>query len=294
MNLQQLEYFKTIAETENFTTSAKLLSITQPALSKAISKLEDELKVPLFEKKGRNIKITRFGKTFLIYANRALTEIDKGINELKEMISEDRGTISISSTPRIGVYFMNFFISDFLNNNPDTKFQFNQQSVDSIVENLKIGKIDIGFYDSEYKIDDNYDIESIPIKKQEYVLIVPKNHIFSNREEISLKELKDEYFIAYNDKSSDKRISYSDFMGYTPKISAEPTEASVLSGLVAAGAGIAIIINTPMINTNKISTIKIKEDIGYKSIYIGWNRDSYMTEIRKAFKEYVLSLSEDV
>ena len=143
-------------------------------------------------------------------------------------------------------------------------------------------------------IDDYPEIESILVKREEYVLIVPKNHRLANREEVSLKELKDEYFIAYNDKSSDKRISYSDFMGYTPKISAEPTEASVLSGLVAAGAGIAIIINTPMINTNKISTIKIKEDIGYKSIYIGWNRDSYMTEIRKAFNEYVLSLSEDV
>ena len=151
-----------------------------------------------------------------------------------------------------------------------------------------------GFYIDIEDIDDYPEIESILVKREEYVLIVPKNHRLANREEVSLKELKDEYFIAYNDKSSDKRISYSDFMGYTPKISAEPTEASVLSGLVAAGAGIAIIINTPMINTNKISTIKIKEDIGYKSIYIGWNRDSYMTEIRKAFKEYVLSLSEDV
>ena len=291
MNLQQLEYFKIIAETENFTTSAKLLSITQPALSKAISKLEDELKVPLFEKKGRNIKLTRFGKIFLIYANRALTEIDKGINELKEMISEDRGTISISSTPRIGVYFMNFFISNFLNNNPDTKFQFNQQSVDSIVENLKIGKIDIGFYDSEYKIDDNYDIESIPIKKQEYVLIVPKNHIFSNREEISLKELKDEYFIAFCENSKDRLISYSELLGYTPKIAIQPDGAnigSVVEGLVSAGAGISIVPNTPMINTNALSKIKIKENIKERVIYMAYSKNSYMSPIAKKFKDYII------
>jgi DNA-binding transcriptional LysR family regulator len=51
MNLQQLEYFKTITETENFTASAKLLSVTQSVLSKAISKLAAELNVTLFEKK---------------------------------------------------------------------------------------------------------------------------------------------------------------------------------------------------------------------------------------------------
>lgn len=78
MNLQQLEYLKTIAETENFTIAAKLLSVTQPALSKAISKLEDELNVPLFEKTGRNIKLTRFGKIFLTHTNIALMEIEKG------------------------------------------------------------------------------------------------------------------------------------------------------------------------------------------------------------------------
>lgn len=62
MNWQQLEYFKTIAETQNFTVAANLLSVTQPALSKAISKLEEELNVSLFEKNGRNIKLTRFGR----------------------------------------------------------------------------------------------------------------------------------------------------------------------------------------------------------------------------------------
>ena len=49
----------------------------------------------------------------------------------------------------------------------------------------------------------------------------------------------------------------------------------MLASLVAAGAGIAIILNTPMINTNKLSIIKIKDYIGRKNIYMGWNRNSY-------------------
>ena len=55
MNLQHLEYFITIAKTKNFTTASNILLVTQPALSKAISKLEEELEVPLFKKSGRSI-----------------------------------------------------------------------------------------------------------------------------------------------------------------------------------------------------------------------------------------------
>ena len=294
MNLQQLEYFKVIAETKNFTIASNILAVTQPALSKAISKLEEELDVNLFEREGRNIKITKYGEVFLKYAESALNDIEKGKEKLNDMKGCNDNIISIASTSCIGATFIPFLISNFFKNNLQIKFNINNETTEDILKDLKNKKVDFGFFANIEDIDDYPEIESILVKREEYVLIVPKNHRLANREEVSLKELKDEYFIAYNDKSSDKRISYSDFMGYTPKISAEPTEASVLSGLVAAGAGIAIIINTPMINTNKISTIKIKEDIGYKSIYIGWNRDSYMTEIRKAFNEYVLSLSEDV
>lgn len=289
MNLQQLEYLKIIAETENFTTASKLLSVTQPALSKSISKLENELNVPLFEKSGRNIKLTRFGKIFLTHSNLALTEIERGVKELQDIINPVTGTISISSTSSIGTYFMPFIISDFLNKSPNSNFKFNHQSVPGILKDLKSGKIDLGFYDYIDSIDSHTDIESIPIKREKYVLIVPKNHILSTRTEISLKELKDESFVAFCESSKDNMLSYSEYLGYIPKISIQPSESSMLEGLVAAGAGISLVPNTPVINTNTLSIIKIKENIKDRVIYMGYLKDSYMSPISKVFKDYVVS-----
>ncbi|MEG1254977.1 LysR family transcriptional regulator [Clostridium sp.] len=289
MNLQQLEYLKTIAETENFTTAANLLSVTQPALSKAISKLEDELNVPLFEKNGRNIKLTRFGKMFLTHTNIALMEIERGVKELQDITNPLAGTISISSTSSIGTYFMPFIISNFLNKSPNAKFQFNHQSVPGILRDLKTRKIDLGFYDCIDNIDSHPEIQSIPIKREEYVLIVPKNHVLSNKTEISLKELKNESFVAFCEQSKDKMLSYSEYLGYIPKISIQPSEASMLEGLVAAGAGISIVPNTPIINTNTLSIIKIRENLKDRVIYMGWLKDSYMSPISKIFKDYVIS-----
>lgn len=292
MNLQQLEYFKAIAETENFTKASKELSVTQPALSKAISKLEEELKVSLFEKKGRNIKLTEYGEVFLTYSNKALIEIENGIKTIGNMLTEKNETIFISSTPRIGGYFMHLIISDFLNEYPNVKFQFNQQSAQEVINDLSMGNIDIGFYDSKDIDENKSEIESIPVKKQDYVLIVPKKHKFASRNEISLKELKNESFIAFCENSKEKLMSYTEILGYAPKISIQPDGANIgsaVEGLVSMGAGISIVPNTPMINSNTLSIINIKEEIKERTIYMGISKKSKMSQVATKFKEYVIS-----
>lgn len=290
MNLQQLEYFKVIAETKNFTTASNILSVTQPALSKAISKLEEDLGVSLFEREGRNIKITKFGEVFLKYSNSALDEIERGREKLKDMKNSNDMVISISSTNCIGATFIPFAISNFFNINSKIRFNINNQPNEEILKDLKSEKIDFGFFDNTEHIKKYPEIESVLVKKEEYILIVPKNHHLANKEEVSLQDLKEEYFIVYNDKSSDKKISYHELMGYSPKIVAEHEQVSLLVGLVSVGAGISIVLNTPMINTNKISTIKIKDKIGYKSIYMGWKKDICISENKKEFKDYILNL----
>lgn len=293
MNLQQLEYFKVITETKNFTTASNILSVSQPALSKAISKLEEELDVELFQRVGRNIKITEFGEVFLKYADSALSEIERGKLKLQDMKNNNDMIISISSTYCIGSTYIPFLISNFFNHNLKVKFNIDNQSTKEILKELRDGNIDFGFFSEIEDLDKYPEIESALVKNEEYILIVPKNHRLANEEEVYLKDLKEEYFIAYDDKSDNVIQSYSELIGYTPKVYAQPSEGSVLAGLVTAGAGIAIILNTPMINTNKISTIKIKDDIGYKSIYMGWNKNLNMSESKKEFKDYVVSMNEN-
>ncbi len=64
MEIQQLEYFKTVAEMQHMTQAAEKLNISQPALSKSISNIEQEIGVPLFDRQGRSINLNRYGKLF--------------------------------------------------------------------------------------------------------------------------------------------------------------------------------------------------------------------------------------
>ena len=79
MNLSQLQYFRTLAKEEHYTRAAQILSITQPSLSHAIAQLEQELGTRLFEKKGRNVVLTRYGKIFLPYVEESLKVLEEGV-----------------------------------------------------------------------------------------------------------------------------------------------------------------------------------------------------------------------
>ena len=78
MNLNQLTYFVTLAQIENYTRAAKRLDITQPSLSHAISNLEKELQVPLFERHGRNVTMTKYWEMFLKYVQDSLHILNLG------------------------------------------------------------------------------------------------------------------------------------------------------------------------------------------------------------------------
>lgn len=288
MNWQQLEYFTTIAETQNFTSAANLLSVTQPALSKAISKLEEELNVPLFEKNGRNIKLTRFGGMFLIRANAAIREINEGVKELQDIINPVAGTVSISSLYTIGTHFIPSIISDFLKESPNTKFEFGIESTSNILKGLKAGKFDLGFYDEFGDIKEYEEIESIPIKNEELVIIVPKNHHLAHKREVLLKDLKEESFVFFSEGIKGKMCSIFKSAGFIPKVSMKPSESSmVVTGFVSAGLGISIVPDTPNLITDELSVLSIKEPYCYRTVHMGWLKNGYMTPSAKIFKDFV-------
>ena len=85
MEITKLKYFKVVANMNNITEAAKRLNISQPALSKAIASIEDELGVALFDRKGRHIYLNRYGELMLNYIDSAFRELNEGERIIKEL-----------------------------------------------------------------------------------------------------------------------------------------------------------------------------------------------------------------
>lgn len=114
MELSQLKYFEIVAKHEHITRAAEELHIAQPSLSKAISRLEAELGVELFDRQGRNIKLNSFGRVFLKRVSKIFLELENGRQELADMSGLEQGRISLAWTstlllPRVLEGFLSIY-----------------------------------------------------------------------------------------------------------------------------------------------------------------------------------------
>ena len=140
MNLSQLYYFSKLSELEHFSKAAKELYITQPSLSHAIKSLETELGVQLFEREGRRMRLTPFGKEFATYVKRGLREIDKGVERAQEFNGKLGGTVNIGAVLTVQGDYLPPLFHDFSENyGKEVKLNMFQGFSVPLVEGLEKG-----------------------------------------------------------------------------------------------------------------------------------------------------------
>jgi LysR family transcriptional regulator, cys regulon transcriptional activator len=144
MKLQQLRCLAAVVQNDlNLTAAANKLATTQPAVSKQLKSLEGELGFRIFTRRGRAFtKVTPAGERIVMYALRALREVQniKGVSE--EFKHEDRGELSIGTTHTQARYVLPTVIQKFCEQYPDVKFHLHQGTSEQIAEMGKLGRID--------------------------------------------------------------------------------------------------------------------------------------------------------
>lgn len=145
MNIRHLRFFVELAKTEHMAKTAEKLGISQPSLSYAISSIEEELGVPLFEKEGRNIRLTNYGKIYLEYVKSGLSDLDRGSEYIAELLDVNRGHIRVGFTFTMSQDLIPQLICKF-KQEKDTKditFSFVQGTTDDLVDQLVNDDLDL-------------------------------------------------------------------------------------------------------------------------------------------------------
>lgn len=188
MNLSQLYYFRKLSELQHYTKAAKELYITQPALSDAIRSLEKELGVPLFQKEGRNVKLTRYGREFSVYVHDALRELDKGIEVMHEYVGKLSGNLSIGGLYTItGDYLPALFRAYREKFGDAVKMEVSQGFSLPLIEGLKEDKYDVVF---AAKKSGEPQLCFDPVVSHQLGVGVRKGSPLSARNVVSLEELR--------------------------------------------------------------------------------------------------------
>lgn len=285
MTLQQLRYFCTMAKILHYTKAAESLYISQSSLSYALSELEKELNVPLFEKQGKQTLLTKYAEVFLPFAQNALNEVSKGTVALEQMLTP---TINLGYITSISVEFipqiMNAFFTQQKNRNISFNFVSGRNS--GMIQQLKSNELDLVFTTD---VEDNA-LGSVPLFTQELFLVVPNGHPLAQKDMVCFDDFKNCDFVSLNPYSSFRAriMDYFHSMGSEPKIIFAVDEWKEVSTLVSSRMGVAIMPMVPNISNANVAVLRI-QDPPTRIVYFLWNKHRQMSNAVKYFYDFVIA-----
>lgn len=195
MNLKALEYCVEIARQGSFTKAAQALHVAQPALSMAVSRLEDELGVALFNRATRQISVTAEGQLFLARAEACLQGLAGARSELQDLTQLHSGEIRIGVPPMYGIRHIPELLMQFRARYPGIAMHVVEGSADDISERLGTRQIDVALLESR-RVDAGW--ESVLLGSDEMVLCVSDRHPLASELSIPAERLKDEAMLVFD------------------------------------------------------------------------------------------------
>ncbi len=287
MEWHQLEYFCTVAHMQHFTRAGEQLSISQPALSRSIAKLEEELGISLFERHGKKVALNRFGQIFFRHVERAKQEIIEAKQEIQDMIDPDQGVVSLAFLHSQGTHVVPELLGRFRAEYPRIGFKLYQNPSHLLFEQLKSGEIDLCL---SAPLSGQGKIEWVPLFTEELFAAVASDHRLAGRNSIELAEIADEPVITLKKEYSLRSLTDQLFQeaGLTPAITFEGEEIMTVAGLVETKLGVAIIPYLPGRNNTRLSFIPISKPKCFRTIGLAWTKERYISPVAKKFRDFVI------
>ena len=257
MELRQLRYFVEVAQREHISEAADHLHVAQSAISRQIANLEDELGTPLFERIGRNVKLTPIGKIFLEHAIVALKAIDFAAKQVEEYLDPAKGTIKIGFPTSLASYVLPSVISAFKKEYPDVSFHLRQGSYKYLIDAVKNRELNLAFLGPLPQKDD--EINTTLLFSESIHALLPSNHPLAKQQSINLSDLRNEKFVSFPEGYVLHKVALDacKSVGFTPNITSEGEDMDALKGLVAAGIGVTLLPDSSLYDSTPRMTVKM-------------------------------------
>ena len=278
----QLRYFVVAARTEHIGRAAEQLELSQPALSRSIHKLEEELGLPLFDRAGRGVRLNDAGKILLRRVERACAEFDDALRELKDLGKAKPVSIGYLST--FGVSLIPELVKGFAKLGHKDKFGLFEAPCPTLVEQLLQGEIDLCL--STQLV--NPAIDWRPLFNEELYALIPTGHRFASRKNIELIELANEPFVALREGHGLRQVleELCRDAGFKPNVILEGYEVGSLRGLVASGFGVTLAPKRQVFAPMYID-VPISSPRCFRTIGLSWRKERWLSSKALAFKDYV-------
>jgi DNA-binding transcriptional LysR family regulator len=285
INLNQLRVFYEAARTGSFTSAAKKLCITQPAVTAQIRTFEDQCDLKLFKKKGRSLYLSEEGSTLYEYARR-IFEYEREVEDvIEEMRKLKRGTLRLGTSKAYARYFMPFLISSFHEAFPLIKVHLDEGSSMDILRSLLDLKNEVAVI---ARVEEDPNITFLPFKRDQLVLILSPTHSLAKKKSVSVEELVHEPMIMKEIGSGTRKQVNELFSrkGLAPKVLMETSNTEFIKQLVQRGEGISFLVEEAVaveIREKRLAAVPVAGENPFLDVSIAYLKGQHLSHPARAF-----------
>lgn len=293
MDINQLEVLVTVAREKSFSRAAEMLNRTQPAVSQAIGRLEQDLGEKLFDRSSKDGTLTPAGEVLVDYARQMLNLRRSAENALRELADLHRGKVTISANEHT-VFYLLPVIAEFRKRFPQIKIEVKRGVASRIPSEITSREVELGVL--SFKPSDS-SVRSVAVKKDELVLICAPGHPLASKTSVNVEELGDEIFIAHNAKSPYREKVIETFAANKTKlrISVELPSLEAIKRLVETGAGVALVPGLTAaaeIGDGRLIGLSVPQMKFERSLHLVYRRNSALSHAAQAFLDLAKEMAE--
>jgi len=189
MEIHQLRYFLAVVRTRSFVRAAEEEGVAQPSLSQQIKKLESTLGVPLFDRLGRSVELTRYGEAFRPEAESILRHVAQGRKSIEALHAEDAGTLAVGVIPTVLPYAMAEPLAAFRAAHPKIELTVEENQTDLLIDGLRQGRLDLALLALPIR---HPEIVCAELFREPLLVALPPSHALANEPHIELRRLEGE------------------------------------------------------------------------------------------------------
>src|SRR5262245_24193999 len=285
MELSQLEFFVTVVEERGFSKAAERVFRTQPAVSIAIRRLEDELGTPLFERSQKSPVLTDAGQLFYDYARRILALRDQALGVVGELRALKRGRVRIGANESTSLYLLPHLILDYRARHPDVMVEISRHTSERLPREVSDRNVDFALMAYE-PVDSQ--LESFPVLQDPLVLIVYPDHPLAARDSVTVEDLGREPFLAHNVKTGSRyKVTETFAAHHTPlNITLELATIETIKRFVQLKIGVAFVPRMCVeeeLERGTLTSVPVEDLVYERTLWATYRREIELSDAASAF-----------
>ncbi|MDF2923148.1 MAG: LysR family transcriptional regulator [Paenibacillaceae bacterium] len=285
MDFRKLQHFMEVAATGSFTKASERLRLAQPAISKSIQKLEEDLGVTLFDRSEKAAALTTEGRVLLKHAQTILGKVEEARHELREMRDLQTGEVQIGLPSMFSSAYFPPIIKAFKKRYPSVHITVEEEGTVEIRSLIEHKKVDLGIigYDPNEQ-----ELEVDLLLTDELMLCLPMEHPLAARQSVTLQEVLREPLVLFKEGYFQRKLleEASAVSGIPLNVTFTTNQLSLIRSLVVEGLGVTLFLSMVPASDDRLCTVPLDPPV-FIHLGVGRRRNTYLSIASRAFLDFL-------